>query len=173
MEKQTGTAASSSSVKGLVIQPWHLALAAALVVALVVGGIWLGTQLGGKDSDIDNSAEDFEWTPPEGGSNSNGGITLPGYPSLLLPAGERKVGIILPNPSNNPCYFRYRLTLQETGEVLYQSGLIPPGMAVKEIKLSRALPKGEYTLNISIETFSLADRTPMNGGMQDVPLSVK
>ena len=158
---------------GLVLQPWHFIVMCAVVVALVLGGVWLGTKLGQSDSDIDSSAEHLDWTPPTGTPTNGSGITLPGYTSITFPAGTRRVEIILPNPTNNPCYFRYTLTLAETGEQIYQSGLIPPGMAVPDIKLSRALKKGDYTLHIEIETFSLTDRTPMNGGTQDVPLSVK
>ena len=56
---------------------------------------------------------------------------------------------------------------------LSHSGLIPPGMAVKQVKLSRALQKGDYTLEIRVETASLSDRTPMNGGVQEVSLAFK
>ena len=99
---------------------------------------------------------------------------MPGYPELTFPAGESRIELVLPNPLNNPCYFRYTLTIAETDEVLYESELIEPGKMVKELTLNRALPKGAYTLRITIDTFSLADgTTPMNGGVQEVTVTVK
>lgn len=164
---------SEGSAIGLVLKPWHFMVICAVGAALIMGGVWLGTRIAQSNSGIDSSAEHLDWTPPTGTPTDGSGITLPGYTSITFPAGARRVEVILPNPTNNPCYFRYTLTLKETGEQIYQSGLIPPGMAVTEIKLSHALKRGDYTLHIEIETFSLTDRTPMNGGTQDVPLSVR
>ncbi len=158
--------------KEIVLQPWHLALAVVAVCILVGVGVAVGSLLGQGQSDVDKNAEEHEWIPPSGSANADG-ITLPGYSSIVLPAGEKTVQMVLPNPSDNPCYFRFTMTLKDTGEVLYTSGLIPPGMAVKQIKLSRALQKGDYTLQIQVETFSLEERTPMNGGVQEVSLSVR
>ena len=163
------------ATKGFVIQSWQLALAAAVVLALVTGAVFLGTTLGGdKGPDLDDSAIDYDWILSDGNSTTPGGIILPGYPALTFPAGESRIELVLPNPLNNPCYFRYTLTIVETGEVLYQSKLIAPGQAVLAADLSRALPVGTYTLRIMIDTFSLADgTTPMNGGVQEVKLNVK
>ncbi len=172
-----GTFAKWAST-GLVIQSWQLALAVVVVLAMVVGGVVLGVVLGNrddpKDSDFDDSPVDYEWVMPEGGYTDEDQIILPGYVDLTFPAGEQEIEVVLPNPKSNPCYFRYTLMLEATGEILYQSKLIPPGKAVLEIKLSRPLPKGDYSLLIGIDSVSLADgRTPMNGGEQKVLLKVR
>ena len=58
--------------------------------------------------------------------------------------------------------------------MLYQSRLIAPGKAVLEIKLSRPLEVGDYSLLIGVDSVSLTDgRTPMNGGEQKVLLKVR
>lgn len=163
---------------GLVIQSWQLVVAAAVVVAMVVGGVVLGVMLGNSGNSqkpgFDDSPVDYEWVLPEGGYTNDGQIVLPGYVELTFPAGEQEIEIVLPNPKGNPCYFRYTLLLEDTGEVLYQTTLIPPGKAVLEIKLSRPLAAGEYSLLIAIDSISLADgRTPMNGGEQKVLLKVR
>lgn len=157
----------------LVIKPIHLAIAAGVMALLVAGGIVLGIMIGGANNGIDRDALDFEWVAPEGSDVDADGIILPGYPDLILPANARRVGLLLPNPSENPCHFRFTITLVETGEVLYQSGLIPPGMAVKEITLSRALKAGNYKAEIRIDTTSVTDGTPMNGGTMVVLLQVR
>ena len=160
---------------GIVLKPWQLAVAAVVVVALVVGGVVLGIVLGNKNnSNFDDSPVDYDWILEEGGQTHEDQIILPGYVELTFPAGEQEIEIVLPNPKGNPCYFRYTLVLEGTGEILYQSRLIPPGQAVLQIKLSHPLEKGDYSLLIGVDTVSLADgRTPMNGGEQKVLLKVR
>ncbi len=162
------------ATKGFVIQSWQIAVAVAVVLALVTGGVLLGTVLGEKGPELDDSAINYDWDL-SGSENTNAdGIILPGYPTLTFPAGQSEIAILLPNPSKNPCFFRYTLSLVETNEVLYQSGLIKPGTAIPKAELSRALPAGTYTLRITIDTFSLSDgTTPMNGGLQEVKLIVQ
>ena len=160
---------------GLVIKPWQLAVAAVAVVAMIVGGVVLGIVLGNKNSgSYDDSPVDYEWVLPDGAQTNPDQIILPGYVELTFQAGKQVIEIVLPNPASNPCYFRYTLVLEETGEVLYQSRLIAPGKAVLEIKLSRPLEVGDYSLLIGVDSVSLTDgRTPMNGGEQRVLLKVR
>ena len=175
---ESSAALVKAAAVGLVVKPWQLAVAAVVVAAMVVGGVVLGVVLGNRnnpnDSDFDDSPVDYEWVLPEGGHTNEDQIILPGYVDLTFPAGEDEIEVVLPNPAGNPCYFRYTLMIEETGEILYQSKLIPPGKAVLEIKLSRPLTKGDYSLLIAIDSISLTDgRTPMNGGEQKVFLKVR
>ena len=163
---------SKLATKGVVIKSWQIAIAVVAVVALVVGGVLLGTVLNNKDAD--DPIVDYTGPLVNKNPDALGNIALPGYGGIKFPANSKKVTLELPNPTGNPCYFRYTLALVETDEVLYTSELIAPGKMVKELTLNRALPKGTYTLRITIDTFSLADgTTPMNGGVQEVALTVK
>ena len=160
------------ATKGFVIQSWQIAVAVVVILVLVVGGVLLGTLLGNKN--MDDPIVDYTGPLTNNNPDDPGNIALPGYPSLVFPANSKKVTLELPNPSGNPCYFRYTLTIAETDEVLYQSEPIQPGKMVKELTLNRALSQGTYTLRITIDTFSLADgKTPMNGGVQEVTVTVK
>ena len=172
---QEGSVPTKQMSAGIVIKLWQLAVAIAVVVAMVFGGMAFGIALGNKNqSNFNDSPVDYEWVLPQGGSTNKDQIVLPGYDKLVIPAGEKQIEIVLPNPKGNPCYFRYTLVLQETGEILYQSKLIPPGKAVLQIELSRPLPVGDYTLLIGIDSISLADgRTPMNGGEGKALLQVR
>ena len=183
-DKETSTAVSSYkrsafaqlATKGFVIQSWQIAVAVAVVVVLVVGGVLLGTVLGNKDTVSNGEDPIVDYTGPLVNNNhgNSGDITLPGYTTLVFPANSKKVTLELPNPDGNPCYFRYTLTVVETGDVLYESEWIEPGKMVKDLTLKRALSKNEYTLRIAIDTVSLADgTTPLNGGLQEVQLIVK
>ena len=160
------------ATKGFVIQSWQIAVAVVVILVLVVGGVLLGTLLGNKN--MDDPIVDYTGPLTNNNPDDPGNIALPGYPSLVFPANSKKVTLELPNPSGNPCYFQYTLTIAETDEVLYQSEPIEPGKMVKELTLNRALSQGTYTLRITIDTFSLADgTTPMNGGVQEVTVTVK
>ena len=162
----------SVATKGFVIQSWQIAVAVVIVVALVVGGILLGTVLNNQNTD--DPIVDYTGPLVNKNPDALGNIALPGYGGIKFPANSKKVTLELPNPVGNPCYFRYTLTLVETDEVLYESELIEPGKMVKELTLNRALSQGTYTLRITIDTFSLADgTTPMNGGVQEVTVTVK
>jgi len=77
------------------------------------------------------------------------------------------------NPEGNPCYFTFELVLKDSGESLYQSKMVPPGQAITEITLARALPAGEYNATIKITTTSLEDGSAMNGANVETVLNVK
>ena len=160
------------ATKGFVIQSWQIAVAVAIVAVLVVGGVLLGTLLGNKD--IDDPIVDYTGPLVNQNPDDPSSIALPGYSALVFSANSKKVTLELPNPSGNPCYFQYALTVIETGEEIYRSELLEPGKMVKDLTLNKALPAGTYTLRITIDTFSLLDgTTPMNGGVQEVELTVK
>ena len=59
---------------------------------------------------------------------------------------------------------RFTVKLSDGGEVLYQSGLVPPGQAIPSICLNRTLDAGTYPITVEIATFSLDDPSqPLNG----------
>ena len=162
--------------RGLVVQTWQLIVALVVVAAMVVGGVLLGVFLGNRKDDdgFNGSPVDYDWELQHGAATNPNQITLPGYADLLFPADKKQIDMILPNHKSNPCYLRYTLMLEETGEILYQSPLIAPGKAVLEIELSRILSVGDYHLVIAIDSVSLADgRTPMNGAEHRVLLQVR
>lgn len=92
-------------------------------------------------------------------------ISLPGYSNLYVMAGEDTTNVALWNPESNPCYFKYTIRLQDTDEVIYESGMIAPGDAVTGAKLDRTFSKGVYPVVISITTYALDDyEQQLNGG---------
>lgn len=160
------------ATKSVAVKAWQVALAVVLVLALVTGAVYVGTVIGNKNED--DPIVDYTGDLNNGDSANPGGITMPGYPAITFLANRQKVALELPNPSGNPCYFRYTLTIVETGEEIYRSELLEPGKALETITLNKSLAAGSYTLRIEIDTFSLADgTTPMNGGVQEVKLIVK
>ena len=157
----------------LTLKPIHLIIAALTAIAVVAGGIVIGMNLHRwlADPDIDPNAQKY---PYPGTTNvAEGEIAIPGYSRITFPANSREAKMILPNPDNNPCYFVFSIILEDTDEVIYRSGMIPPGMAVTDLTLNRPLEAGEYPIVIRIECFSLEDKTPMNGANVNATLSAK
>ena len=159
----------------IVLKASHLLIGFACVMALVVGGIFLGMWIANSrmDHELDPNAKDYDNIYVGPTEVAPGNLSAPGYDKVTFPAGERNVKIVLPNPEINPCYFRFSLVLPDTNETLYRSGLVPPGKAITDITLSRPLEKGTYRLEIVIEAASLEDRSAMNGITMEVVLTVQ
>ena len=157
-----------------------------VVVGMIIVALnwnnWFGTDLPANPGTSQNSNLEID----EGASDWNGqqlpdktddapaaGIKIPGYPSITLPKDQKTVNVALVNPEGNPCYFTFELVLKDTGESLYKSKLVPPGKAITEITMSRALSAGEYNATIKITTTSLEDGSAMNGANVETVLIVK
>jgi hypothetical protein len=165
--------------KSIALKAWHLALTFGLIAILIGGSISLGFMLGREpvDPDLDPDAETYEDIYANIGNGDPENISIPGYSDVAFPANTKNVRMVLLNPEGNPCYFRFSLVLinEETNdeEVIYQSGLIPPGHAVDNLKLDRELQAGIYQMEIRIATLSLEDRAAMNSATIDVELTVQ
>jgi hypothetical protein len=68
-----------------------------------------------------------------------------------FPDGEKASSdAVMGNSANNNYPFWFELTLDDTGEVVYTSSLLPVGAALKEIILSEDLDAGTYPATIYI-----------------------
>lgn len=171
------------SKKTLIIALIVLLLLIAGAVTLALGwNTWFGsgapqgpvvTSTG--ELEIDENAGDWngQTLPDKTDDAPAVGIKIPGYPSITLPKDQKTVNVALLNPEGNPCYFTFEIVLKETGESLYKSKLVPPGKAITEITMARALSAGQYEATIKISTTSLEDGSAMNGANVETVLIVK
>ena len=173
----------------IVISKKTLSLSIIVLLLLIVGVVtlalnwnnWFGDVPDGPSSsqtgdlDIDPGAADWngEKLPDKTDDAPAAGIKIPGYPSITLPKNQKTVNVALVNPEGNPCYFTFEIVLKETGESLYKSKLVPPGKAITEITMARALSAGQYEATIKISTISLEDGSAMNGANVETVLIVK
>ena len=173
----------------IVISKKTLIVALIILLLLIAGAVtvglnwntWFAAAPDGPSSsqngnlDIDENAGDWngQQLPDKTEDAPAAGIKIPGYPSITLPKGQKTVGVALVNPEGNPCYFTFALVLKDSGETLYQSKMVPPGQAITEITMSRALDAGEYDATIKITTTSLEDGSAMNGANVETVLIVK
>jgi hypothetical protein len=154
------------------IQPVRVLLVLLAAAILVGVGVFCGLYLRERliDPDLDPDAEDYPYQNEV--TVQEGEIAVPGFSAMIFPKDRVSVQSVLVNPEENDCYFVYSFILMETGEELYRSGMIPPGMAVQEQTLSRPLAAGEYMLLVRVQTYSLEDKHEMNGVNMEVPLTV-
>lgn len=179
----------SKEKKEITITKGKLAVMIILILLLIGGGVFVGLNWKNWTSDdpaskttshdnpdIDPGAKDWNGgTLPDkdetGGAKK--GIQIPGYPSIALPAGKTDVQVALLNPDGNRCYFTFEIVLDDTGETIYTSKMVPPGKAVTNITLSKPLSAGNYKATIKITTASVEDLSPMNGANVQTELIVK
>lgn len=134
-----------------------------LAAAAVAAAVFLAQPEGDGDG-IDPSATSYSIPGYDNPGGERGRIRIPTYSDWDMKAGTDTVEVPLINTEGNPCYMRFTVKLSDGGEVLYQSGLVPPGQAIPSIRLNRTLDAGTYPITVEIATFSLDDPSqPLNG----------
>lgn len=87
--------------------------------------------------------------------NSNGKsemtVRMNGYP--VFADGESKGSLNIENPTVNELYMNVETTLTSTGEVIYDSGAIPPGHYIDNDTLTKVLKKGTYEATAHVTLF--------------------
>ena len=157
---------------------WKI-LVAILAVLLILCGTWIiwggvpffpaaapndgGSSSQGGGLMIDPNAG--EYVKPE----QPPGVTIPGFGKMTIPANTKKVtGINLHNPTENEgwYYLTFKLCLLDkngqVSETLYESQLLPPGLYIQDITLSRGLAKGTYEAVMHVQPYRIADNSPTN-----------
>lgn len=93
-------------------------------------------------------------------------IKINGIPLMKLKAGTVEQNFIFSNPESNPCYFQIEIILEDTGEVIYTSNLLPPGYSISKFNLKRPLDAGEYKATVKFNCLSFdKEQRKLNGGV--------
>lgn len=156
-------------LKASILKPLLIVLTVLAAVAIFL--VWYTMNSGEEVPGLDEAAVAYHI---EGLSNEDPSrIMIPGMGTIHLAPGETQVDHVLLNPEGNPCYFQFRLVLTDTGETLYESGLVEPGKAILDFNLDRGLETGTYQAEVQISTFSVDDvETQLNNGVVAVTLEV-
>ena len=168
---------------------WKI-LAGILAVLLILCGTWIiwggvpffsafapndaGSSSQGGGLVIDPNAG--EYVEPE----QPPGVTIPGFGTMMIPANTKELkGINLYNPIENEgwYYLTFKLCLldenEQVSEVLYASQLLPPGLYIQDITLSRGLKAGTYDAVLQVQPYRIADNSPTNNADLRMTIIVK
>lgn len=149
------------------------ALLITMVLILGASGVfwWMN-----RDTGPTIESEAIAYKMPEGtpANDDPNKIMIPGYGELPMQANTDEVYAALVNPEGNQCYFKYEITLKDSGKTIYESDFIKPGTAVTNVKLNQTMENGVYDISISIVAYDLEDyEEQLNGGVVETTLVVK
>ena len=168
-----------------------IALLAVVVLAVVAALVWkyaqpeaipaaTATLAPTAELEIDPNAGELLTPTP---APTEPGVAIPGWGSITLPAGVTEAATTLKNPEANEgwYYLTFEMRLptvdEETGEesyeVLFTTGLIPPGQYCNQVTLTRALEPGEYNVILHVQPYRISDKTPTNNADMETVLVVE
>lgn len=121
--------------------------------------------------DIDPGASIYQGEETE--VTEPGQMSISGYSKATIPADQITVPLLLRNPQTNQgkVYFSYDLILEDTGEVLYSSKMVPAGQAITQITLTRPLPAGVYNVIVMWKSY-LIDENLTEGNSVSMKLEL-
>lgn len=149
--------------------PRHLLLL--FLVLALLGGAMCGMYMLGRSSMLDENAVDFSPINGEVIEPDPDHIAFPAYNDLKIEAGTDVLRTALWNPKKNTCYFKFTITDSKSGKTWYQSKMVAPGKAIKEVKLPEKIEAGSRNIIILVETFDLEnEEVPLNSAKVEVKL---
>ena len=79
---------------------------------------------------------------------------------------------MIENPPENTNRFTVTIRRDDTGEVLYASGLIEPGYHIQAVPLETVLPGGSYTATALFTAYDLETEQPAGQAAARVRITV-
>lgn len=146
-----------------------------LILILLTLSLFIGFSLKNSNKqDIDPNAGDYSSALKRPDNIGDSQILVPGYEKWTLKKGSDTIDSALFNPEGNPCYFKFTLIEKSTGEILYESKLVPPGKGITPIKLNKIFNEvGSYDTILKFQSFDLEDtEIEYNGSDVEVELNV-
>jgi len=112
---------------------------------LVGAGVREGEMEGGEKS----NKTDVAGTASNGKSDMT--VRMNGHP--VFENGESEGNLNIQNPPENVLCMEVVIILDSTGDIIYESGTIPPNHYISNDKLARVLEKGEYNATAHVKLF--------------------
>ncbi|NLW70825.1 MAG: hypothetical protein GX061_07075 [Eubacteriaceae bacterium] len=94
-------------------------------------------------------------------------------PNVTLENGEAEADLRIENIAANHHLMSVVITLDETGEQIYSSGLIEPGYHIQTAPLSRPLKKGYYSATAVFTAYYAEDEKPAGQAAVKINIEVK
>lgn len=162
---------------------WPIVVAVLVLLILATLGIlYMLGYLGGDAQALDNGGiligsgvNEIEGTGgDEDGANGTATISINLNARPVFHDGESEGNLNIINSKKNLLYMLVEITLNDTGEVIYESGGIPPGYYIGNDKLSKVLAKGEYEATAHVTLLNADDSNAQYNSMNfDLVITVE
>ena len=102
-------------------------------------------------------------------------VKIPGWLNLSIPKNAAEAPAAFYNPTENDglYYLTFELTLTETGETIFVTGLIPPGQYCNLVKLNRPLEEGSYPAVLHVQPYYMDSLGETNAANMEITLTVE
>ena len=130
---------------------WIAASLAACAVLIVAVAVVLPEASLSHDADV---IEFEDGLVPLAAPDFEQDVVFPDAEDITIPADTTNIKMPLYNPAGNSCYLTFRVTLTDSGEILYISELAAPGMETEGVTFVRPLEQGEYRAILDIRAYS-------------------
>lgn len=143
-----------------------------IFLIILAGGTWFFLYRGASQYD----GHAYDDPIKKGGGWTTGQLVMPGFGEVPMKSADNNLKITLGNSKINEAYFKYKVEVKQKDKyvTIEDSKLIKPGNAITSVsakKLSKT--KGKYPMKITVNTFSLKDKTaPLNGSVVDATLVI-
>lgn len=98
---------------------------------------------------------------------------IPMLSPITVSASDGRAQNALINPEGNGCYFIFSIVIDDTEEVVYESGLVEPGKAIVGFDLDTIPALGTYDVTVRVQTRDINDyEQELNGGDVKTTLTV-
>lgn len=168
--------------------PFHIILPSIAALAVVIAIIVCFALSMGKLSDaMSGLSQNILYTPQQNGLTidpnaeqykgqyiaeaQQGSVAIPGFETLKLKADSHTQTPGFHNPESNNCYFVIELRLSD-GTTLYKSGLLAPGKAIYNARLSGTLSAGTYPASVIYHCYAMDGLSELNGAEIKITLEV-
>lgn len=99
-------------------------------------------------------------------------IKIPGYDNITFASGTYEQQITLANPEGNPCNFKFELYIDQEKSPVYESEMVKPGTAIRNIRMCKEVPEGKHMLRIHILTYDTESGKALNSAVSNASLTV-
>lgn len=104
------------------------------------------------------------------------GVAIQGWTAVKLPANALEASVAFYNPEENANWYdlTFELRLKDTEEVIFTTGLIPPGQYCNRVELTRPMEKGVYAAILHVQPYYQQEgQLPTNDLNMDIRLIVE
>lgn len=94
-------------------------------------------------------------------------------PDIILNTGADEADVRIENVPGNQYLMRVTITQDDTGEVLYTTGLIEPNYHVQKITFDKVLPKGTYPATAVFTAYDMETEAEAGTAAAKITITVK